>query len=125
MTLPPYLLGNCRNICILKAAAAAFPPPEAVQELQRGFLRELSDQRAAAALVHPAGESVRHLLLLVAAAVRLEPHMKRPAQRSQHWPHATRDPCLYREILRHFVKGIGYFFIFIVEFTATAKKHFS
>lgn len=77
-----------------------------MQELQRGFLRELSDQRAAASLVHPAGECVRHLLLPAAAAIRLKPQLKRPAQRS-HLLHTTRDmcACVYREIL----KGIGYF----------------
>lgn len=54
----------------------AFPSAETVQELQRAFLRELRAQRAAAALVHPAGDGVHLLLLLAAAAVRLHAHMK-------------------------------------------------
>lgn len=54
----------------------AFPSAETVQELQRAFLRELRAQRAAAALVHPAGDGVHLLLLPAAAAVRLHAHMK-------------------------------------------------
>lgn len=47
-----------------------------MQELQRAFLRELRAQRAAAAVVHPAGDGVHLLLLPAAAAVRLHAHMR-------------------------------------------------
>lgn len=47
-----------------------------MQKLQRAFLRELRAQRAATALVHPAGDGVHLLLLAAAAAVRLHAHMR-------------------------------------------------
>lgn len=57
-----------------------FSSAETVQELQRALLRELRAQRAAAALVHPAGDGVHLLLLSAAAAVRVHAHMKAAAR---------------------------------------------
>lgn len=73
-------------------ANPAFSSAETVQKLQRALLRELRAQRAAAALVHPAGDGVHLLLLAAAAAVRLHAHMKASRMENCHWPKRTFCP---------------------------------